>query len=74
MDGAVGHHADVVVIGDEAYIFYFCHPYEQSRKDCQSEGNAALTVIQMARLTTDGIQLYCDRDAEFELRLQRKPV
>lgn len=69
MDGAIGHHADVVVKGDEAYIFYFCHPYETTRKDCQSEGNAALTVIQAARLTTDGVQLFCDRDEEFDIRL-----
>jgi len=69
MDGAIGHHADVVVVGDEAYIFYFCHPYEKSRRDCQAEGNEALTVLQVARLTTDGKQLYCDRDEEFTLKM-----
>lgn len=65
MDGAIGHHADVVVAGDEAYIFYFCHPFELIAKDCQAEGKEALTVIQAARITTDGKELYCNRDEEF---------
>jgi hypothetical protein len=69
LDNAMGHHADVVVIDEEAYIFYFCHPHESLKKDCQAEGNEALTVIQVARLTTDGEKLYCDRNEIFEWKL-----
>lgn len=69
LDGAKGHHADVVVAGEEAYIFYFCHPYEKVTRDCQAEGSEALTVIQAARLTTDGKKLYCDRNEIFEWNL-----
>lgn len=69
MDGAIGHHADVVVSGEEAYIFYFCHPYENTKKYGQAEGNEALAVIQAARLTMDGKQLYCNRDDEFIWKL-----
>ncbi len=62
LDGAMGHHADVVVEGEEAFLFYFCHPHENERKDCQAEGAAALTAVQAARLWTDGVRLYCDRE------------
>ena len=27
MDVGLGHHADVVVRGDRAFLFYFCHPF-----------------------------------------------
>ncbi|MFV0343856.1 MAG: glycosyl hydrolase [Anaerocolumna sp.] len=69
LDGAVGHHADVVVVGEEAYIFYFCHPYENVDKVLRNPGEEALTVIQAARLTTDGEKLFCDRNELFEWNL-----
>lgn len=69
MDGTIGHHADIVVAGKEAYIFYFCHPYEMEKRDCQANGQEALTVLQAARLTTDGENLYCNRNEEFTFQL-----
>ncbi len=69
MDGAIGHHADVVVVGKEAYIFYFCHSYELEAKESQEAGKEAITVLQAGRLTTDGQQLYCNRNEEFEWNL-----
>ena len=67
-DGALGHHADVLVVNGEAYMFYFCHPYEQKKGE-EFDGRHALTAIQAARLTTDGCGLYCNRNEEFEWRL-----
>lgn len=64
-DDEIGHHADVVVCGEEAYIFYFVHPKEIIEK--QECGLRAC--VQVARLSTDGHQLYCNRDEEFVLKL-----
>ena len=33
MDVGVGHHADILVREDRAYIFYFCHPYAGQGRD-----------------------------------------
>lgn len=69
-DSALGRHADVMVVNDEAYIFYFCHPYEgQDKENSRLYQNPAVTVLQAARLTTDGENLYCDRDREFIFHL-----
>ncbi|MFQ9510193.1 MAG: glycosyl hydrolase [Lachnospiraceae bacterium] len=65
MDGTIGHHADIVVMGEEAYIFYFCHPYKTENMDDHAKEREALTVLQAARLTTDGKNLFCNRDEEF---------
>jgi len=56
-DGSKAHHADVVVQGNEAYIFYFTHPQKMR------------TAVQVARLTTDGKTLHCDRDEPFHFEL-----
>lgn len=65
-DGSLGHHADVVVQGDEAYIFYFTHP----GRDAQGKPTP-YTAVQVARLTTDGRTLFCDRDEAFDFCLGR---
>jgi hypothetical protein len=71
-DGTIGLHADVVVQGDEAYIFYFTHP---DRRGELAEAGAPQSYftrrssIQAARLQVkDGI-LMCDRNEAFELKL-----
>jgi len=64
MDNGLGHHADVVVSGDEAYIFYFCHP-EAHGKQAASK---PFSVVQVARITTDGKNLFCNRDEKFSFR------
>lgn len=59
-DSALGHHADVLVQGEEAYIFYFTHP------DVSPQGKPlGTTAVQVARLRCDGQTLTCDRDEEF---------
>lgn len=74
MDNGIGHHADVVVLGEEAYIFYFCHPYEKTKRDCQAEGDEAFTAIQVARLHIEGDKLYCDRDELFVLKMLNQEI
>lgn len=64
-DDEIGHHADVVVCGEEAYIFYFVHPSEV----LEVTNHGLRACIQVARITTDGAQLYCDRDESFLLKL-----
>lgn len=58
MDTGIGHHADVLVVGDKAYLFYFCHPYEQEEESARR----AVTAVHAVRLTTDGVNLFCDRE------------
>ncbi|CAM4464032.1 glycosyl hydrolase [Paenibacillus typhae] len=71
-DGTIGLHADVVVQGDEAYIFYFTHPgRDGSESEDTPEGRyqSRRSSVQAARLDViDGV-LVCDRNEAFELRL-----
>ena len=72
LDGVMANHADVVISGDNAYIFYFTHPFhsnENRLNRIDSGENAFRTCIQVAKLESDGKLLTCDRDAEFELNL-----
>jgi len=57
-DGTKGHHADVLVRGENAYIIYFTHPFEDYR-----------TCIQAAKLRIDGETLICDRNEVFDFVL-----
>jgi len=65
-DNAAGHHADIVVCNGEAYIFYFTQPDSETAPP--ERGLRA--GVQVARLTTDGVNLYCNRDEEFELNIR----
>ncbi len=63
------HHADVLTLGEHAYIVYFTHPYQTeggTRRDPSEPGifPEGRTVLQMAELFTDGKTLICDRDKE----------
>lgn len=62
-DGAIGLHADVVVVGDDAFVFYFTHPGRESdpatRNDTYERRRSS---IQVARAhVVEGI-LRCDRN------------
>lgn len=66
-DGSIGQHADVLVLGDAAYIFYFTHPERNENK--QSTYQTRRSSIQVAKLElVDGI-LTCDRNAPFHFNL-----
>ncbi|MBE5759699.1 MAG: glycosyl hydrolase [Clostridiales bacterium] len=70
-DQAIGNHADVLVLGEEAYIFYFSHvpvPEDIDKTKPLPQEYKTLAV-QVARLHTDGRMLYCDRDEEFDFVL-----
>ena len=70
-DGAIGHHADVLVQGDEAIIFYFTHPevVGMAAEDVVWTYAMRRTSLQAARLDLRAGLLVCDRDQPFELDL-----
>lgn len=67
-------HADVIVCGDDAYIFYFVHPEltDEIAKnpDFIWEYKHRRTSLQVAKLEFDGDGLKCNRDSEFYLELR----
>lgn len=70
-DGVMANHADVVVVNDEAYIFYFVHPEfpREMRRGHKMTYKEARTVIQVAHLRVEDGKLCCDRDEVFELKM-----
>ena len=61
-DTAKGQHADVVVSGDRAFLFYFTHPGRQSDRRAGNEYDQRRSSIQVVELELkDGI-ITCDRD------------
>ncbi|GAA4428731.1 family 43 glycosylhydrolase [Georgenia halophila] len=66
-------HADVVVTGEEAEIFYFTHPERTGRTDGTGLNEASYadrrSTIQSATIRVDGNRLVCDRDAEHRVTL-----
>jgi len=70
-DAAYGHHADVLVCNDQAYIFYFTHPGSGIGNSVNSEWSYEhkRTSIQVAKLEMKNNELICDRDKPFELNL-----
>ncbi len=73
-DGAKGHHADVLVQGEAAYIFYFTHPQENDPITSQATGVIPYakrrTSLQAAQLEYVDGRLTCDRDRELVLDLR----
>ncbi len=68
-DGAIGQHADVVVSGDRAYLFYFTHPGRMP--SAESRGvESRRSVVQVAELTFDDGRIRCNRDAPTRIRLR----
>lgn len=72
-DGSMGNHADVLVLGEEAYVLYFSHtaPPEGWTRGCgiPLPEECKRLSVQVARLTTDGKSLFCDRDEAFDFVL-----
>jgi hypothetical protein len=70
-DTTRGHHADVVVSGDRAYLFYFTHPGragEGEKKDSTEQRRSSVQVVELEY--NDG-QLTCDRDKPVSIQLCR---
>jgi hypothetical protein len=71
-DGVMGGHADVVVSGDRAWVFYFTHPGRQG-PDAKKDGPAQRrSSIQVAELMEQGGVLSVDRDRPVHIRLEQR--
>jgi hypothetical protein len=73
-DGWYGHHADVLVQGERAFIFYFTHPErhhpaEPNPREVEPYSHRR-TSLQVAPLDVAGDLLLCDRDTPFNFDLQ----
>ncbi len=73
-DTWLGQHADVLVQGDRAYIFYFTHP---QRGEYVTIGVPEVqpyswrrSSLQVALLTLKDKTLHCDRDTPFDFTLE----
>ncbi len=70
-DQAIGGHADVVVSGDRAYLFYFTHPGRGAAHPAPPNSIAAKrSVIQVVELHYQNGQLTCDRDQPTYVQLK----
>ncbi|MGA2052751.1 MAG: glycosyl hydrolase [Opitutales bacterium] len=69
-DKAVGHHPEVILSDDRAYLFYFTQP--DSTRGSAVEGNARRSSIQVTELHYDATNntLTCDRNAPTLINLQ----
>ena len=68
-DQVKGGHADVVVSGDRAYLFYFTHPGRRGAdvgKDGYEQRRSSIQVVELG--VVDG-WLRCDRDKPTRIRL-----
>ena len=73
-DGNIGNHADVLVQGDRAFIFYFVHPGMQRAADGGMPESmpyaSRRSSIQAAELELQGGVLRCNRDSPVSLDLK----
>lgn len=69
-DGNRAHHADVLALGDVAYVFYFVHP-RQHRRESDPLGShlARRSSLQAALLRVEDGKLCVTRDEPFEFYL-----
>ena len=67
-DQGIGQHADVVVQGERAFIYYFVHQGKEPEAASDPRWNQR-TVIQVAELLYRNGKLTVDRNAEVDLRL-----
>ena len=74
-DTPTGAHADVVVVGDKSYIFYFTHPGRKTHFDATLEANGTYSYdskrssIQVAELVLKDNTLLAVRDEPFDFWL-----
>jgi hypothetical protein len=72
-DQAIGGHADVVVKGDRAFVFYFTHPGRTKENPAPANSvDSRRSLIQVAELEyKDGV-ITCDRDKPVYINLRKK--
>ncbi|TVR45660.1 MAG: alpha-N-arabinofuranosidase [Puniceicoccaceae bacterium] len=66
-DQAVGRHADVVVSGERAFVFYFTHPHDRHERPYPEDRRSSIQVAELG--FCDG-WLTCDRDAPARVLLR----
>lgn len=72
LDDSPGRHADVVTVGNDAYIYYFTQPWRDYSKPADFtavQDRQAVCVIQCARIYCENGVLRCDRDEDFDVLL-----
>jgi hypothetical protein len=69
VDVGPGHHADVIVVDDRAFIIYFTHPWRNVKR--ASEWDRRRSVILAAELEDRGGVLACDRRRASPMTLPR---
>ena len=68
-DQVIGQHADVVVSGGRAFLFYFTHPGrrgERAKEDGYEQRRSSIQVVELEH--KDG-KVICDRDRPTRIRL-----
>lgn len=68
-DGTPGLHADVVVSGERAYIFYFTHPGKVGADAKKDIYNTRRSSVQVGELKYKDGKISCDRNAEVSVRI-----
>jgi hypothetical protein len=63
IDGQIARHADVVVSGGRAFLFYFTHPQWGPKDGKQNTSDQRRSSIQVAELHLAGGEITCDRNA-----------
>ena len=69
-DGVKGGHADVVVNGGRAFLFYFTHPGRTETISPDWWIEKRRSSIQVAELHYENGRLLCDRDAPAAINLK----
>jgi hypothetical protein len=73
-DTAIGNHADVIVVGERAYIFYFTHPERILQNQGKDNYQTRRSTIQVAELEYFEGQIVCNRDKQVNLNLNLKKI
>lgn len=69
-DGAAGQHADVVVVGDRAWLFYFTHPERKANAKQADDYSTRRSSIQVVELQEKDGHLTVDRNAPTRIALR----
>lgn len=70
-DQVMGGHADVVISGDKAYIFYFTHPGRTPNNKGIDNYETRRTSIQVAELEYKNGEIVCNRDKPVQINLSK---
>jgi hypothetical protein len=68
-DGVMGGHADVMINGDKAYIYYFTHPGRTPENKGIDNATTRRSVIQLAELEYLNGEIICNRDKPLSIKL-----